>query len=721
MKDLIMSKDHIHILSRKLSFQYSQVNNTVRLLKEGATIPFISRYRKELTGNLDEKQIFNIRESLNKLEELDKRREFILTTIEEQGKLTDELKQKILEAETIIQLEDIYLPFKSKRKTRSGIAREKGLEPLAKIIFNQQEKDIEKRAGEYFNEKVVSIDDALQGARDIIAEWINEDEKVRNAIRTLFDKKALIYARIIKGKEEEGVKYRDYFNYTEKFDKSPSHRVLAVLRANREGILKVSLMPEEDEAIGLIESMVIIKPGEQASRQLKVAIKDTYKRLLFPSIENEYINIVREKADEDAIEVFVKNLQQLLLEPPLGPKRILAIDPGFKSGCKLVCLDEQGNLLHNQTIYPHPPRSESALSGKQVKTLVNQFKIDAIAIGGGTAGRETEAFIKKIRFDRDVKAYVVNEDGASVYSASDIAREEFPQYDVTVRGTVSIGRRLMDPLSELVKIDPKSVGVGQYQHDVDQTKLKISLDQVVINCVNLVGVDLNTASKYLLTYISGLGPQLAQNIVDFRKENGRFNSREELKKVPRMGEKAFQQSAGFLRIRNGSNLLDHTAVHPERYKLVEKMAKDCGSTIDQLVSEESTRNKIELTRYIGGDVGLPTLNDIMEELDRPGRDPRLQVKIFEFTPGIYHIDDLKPGMMVNGIVTNVTNFGAFVDIGIKQNGLIHISNIADEFVSNPHDHIKLHQQVVVKVIEVDASRNRIQLSLKQSDTGQQKI
>lgn len=709
--------DFTSIISIKLGIQGYQAANTIRLLKEGATIPFISRYRKDQTGNLDETQVFEIREELGRLEEMEKRREYILKTIEEQGLLDEDLKKRIESADSLVQLEDIYLPFKPKKKTRAVIAREKGLEPLARIIAAQHEQNIEKLAGSYLNDQVPDRASALQGARDIIAEWVNEDERVRNAVRGVFDRKAKLASKVVKGKEESGSKYRDYFDYSEKFDKSPSHRVLAILRAGRENVLKVSLEPPAEDTLAVIERIRIRNTSEQAAAQMRLAIRDAYKRLLLPSIENEYLKLVTEKAEKEAIRVFAANLQQLLLQPPLGHKKVLAIDPGFKSGCKLVCLDEQGNLLHNQTIYPHPPRSEMQLAAKQLKTLVSQFKIDAIAIGDGRAGRETEELIKKIRFDRNLKAYVVSEDGASVYSASDIAREEFPAYDLTVRGAVSIGRRLIDPLSELVKIDPKAIGVGQYQHDVNQVQLKNTLDQVVENCVNKVGVDLNTASRYLLTYISGLGPVLAGNIVEYRSVNGPLRSREELKKIKRMGDKAFQQAAGFLRIRDGVNPLDNTAVHPEHYRLVEKMAADCGASVGMLIRDESLRSRLDMASYAGNEAGLLTLADIMAELARPGRDSRLQVKVFEFSPGINSINDLKAGMIINGIITNVTNFGAFVNIGIKQNGLVHVSNLADAFVSNPQEIVSLHQQVVVAVLEVDRERNRIQLSMKASDLG----
>ncbi len=706
-----MNEKYIIKISTNLSVKDWQVKNTIQLFNEGATIPFISRYRKEATGSLDEVQIAAIKEMLAKLQEIDHRRETILKTIDEQGNLTDELKARIEQADTLTELEDIYLPYKPKKKTRATKAKEKGLEPLAKIIMKQQELNIEAKAQQFVTDEVPDIEDALQGARDIIAEWINENERARNNIRRLFQHEAIIKSKSVKGKELEGIKYQDYFEWDELLKKCPSHRLLAMRRGENEGFLKVSITPDEDKAIEMLEKQFV--NGEyDVSRQVNEAVKDSYKRLLAPSMETEFKNSSKEKADEDAINVFAENLRQLLLAPPLGQKNVLAIDPGYRTGCKVVCLDAQGNLLHNETIYPHQPQNERTMAMKKIDSLVETFKVDAIAIGNGTASRETEGLIKKIRFSTDVKVFVVSEDGASVYSASSVAREEFPEYDVTVRGAVSIGRRLMDPLAELVKIDPKSIGVGQYQHDVDQNKLKGKLDQVVESSVNMVGVSLNTSSKHLLTYISGLGPQLAQNIVDYRKENGAFKSRKELQKVKRMGDKAFQQSAGFLRIDDAENPLDNSAVHPESYYIVEKMAADLNCQVIDLVKDESLRKQIKPDHYVTQDVGLPTLNDIMSELAKPGRDPRKGIKIFEFAEGINKMEDLHEGMVLPGIVTNITNFGAFVDVGVKQDGLVHISQLANRFVSDPNEIVKLHQHVKVKVTEVDLARKRIQLSMK---------
>ncbi len=706
-----MNENHILKISGNLSLKDWQVRNTVQLFDEGATIPFVSRYRKEATGSLDEMQIAAIKEQLAKLQEIDSRRETILKTIEEQGKLTDELKKRIEEAQTLTELEDIYLPYKPKKKTRATKAKEKGLEPLAKIIMKQQELNIEGKADQFVTDEVPSIEDALQGARDIIAEWVNENERARNNIRRLYQHEAVIESRAVKGKELEGIKFKDYFDWNEPLKRCPSHRLLAMRRGENEGFLKLSIEPDEDKALELLENQ-FVRGVYDVSRQVAEAVKDSYKRLLAPSMETEFKNSSKEKADEEAIKVFAENLRQLLLAPPLGQKNVLAIDPGYRTGCKVVCIDAQGNLLHNETIYPHQPQNERGMAMKKIDSMVETFKIDAIAIGNGTASRETETLVKKIRFSKDVKVFVVSEDGASVYSASSVAREEFPEYDVTVRGAVSIGRRLMDPLAELVKIDPKSIGVGQYQHDVDQNKLKGKLDQVVESSVNMVGVSLNTSSKHLLTYISGLGPQLAQNIVDYRKENGAFKSRKELQKVKRMGDKAFQQSAGFLRIENAENPLDNSAVHPESYHIVEKMASDLNSQVVDLIKNEDLRNKIKLNNYASEDVGLPTLNDIMKELAKPGRDPRQGIKVFEFAEGIHKIEDLQIGMILPGIVTNITKFGAFVDVGVKQDGLVHISNLADRFVSDPNEIVKLHQHVKVKVTEVDMARKRIQLSMK---------
>jgi uncharacterized protein len=706
-----MENRYVHLLAMNLNLAPWQVENTLKLLELKATIPFISRYRKEATGSLDEVQIADIKDQYARFEEFDKRRDYILGSIEEQGKLTDELKEKLNKAVTLTELEDIYLPYKPKKKTRASVAKEKGLEPLASVILSQNQKDIQSIAIKFLTDDVTSEEEALAGARDIIAEWINEDQNARVSIRRIFAQDALITSKMIKGKEEEGVKYKDYFDFSEPLKRCPSHRIMAMFRGEEEGFLRLSVEPDMEKALKLLEKQFIRSSGECAN-QVTLAIKDSYKRLLAPSIETEFRALSKEKADEQAIKVFSENLKQLLMSPPLGQKRVLAIDPGFRTGCKVICLDAQGNLLHNETIFPHPPQQETGLSIKKINTLVNSYKIEAVAIGNGTASRETETFIRKIKFERDIKVYVVSEAGASVYSASKIARDEFPDYDVTVRGAISIGRRLMDPLAELVKIDPKSIGVGQYQHDVDQTKLKGSLDQVVENCVNAVGVDLNTASMHLLTYISGLGPQLARNIVEFRKEQGIFNSREDLRKVPRMGPKAFEQSAGFLRIRDGNNPLDNSAVHPESYYIVEKMASDLNHPVTDLMNDENLRKEIDIKKYTDNKVGIPTLSDIMNELAKPGRDPRSAIKVFEFSPDIHSIEDVKPGMLLPGIITNITNFGVFVDIGVKQDGLVHISQLADRFVSNPADVVKLHQHVKVKVLEVDAHRKRIQLTMK---------
>ncbi len=709
-----MNEEHIHIISKELSIPEKQVLNTVKLLDEGATIPFISRYRKEVTGSLDEVQVGAISERLHKLEEIDKRKKTILKSIDEQGLLTEELKKKIESTYSLTELEDIYLPYKPKKKTRAGVAKEKGLEPLAKILMKQKEMQIFEKAKEFINDKVKDEHEALKGARDIVAEWISENKRARNSIRDLYARKAFIYSKVIKGKEEEGVKYTDYYNFSEPLNKCPSHRLLAMRRGEQEGFLKASIQPDEKEAIERLEEL-FVEGYFDVSQQVMEAVTDSYKRLLSSSIENEFRAASKEKADIEAIKVFRENLRQLLLASPLGEKRVLAIDPGYRTGCKVVCLDAQGNLLHNETIFPHAPQNETKQAAKKIISTVDAHKIEAIAIGNGTASRETEKFIKRLKYNRDIQVFVVNEAGASIYSASKVGREEFPSYDVTVRGAVSIGRRLMDPLAELVKIDPKSIGVGQYQHDVDQSMLKDSLDQEVISCVNAVGVDLNTASKHLLTYVSGLGPVLAQNIVDYRKNNGAFRSRDDLKNVQRMGAKAFEQSAGFLRIRDGINPLDNSAVHPERYKLVKKMAADVNGTIEDLLRSDEKRKAIKIQGYVDGTVGLPTLHDIMNELSKPGRDPRTKIKVFEFADGIFSMEDVKPGMILPGIVTNITKFGAFVDIGVKQDGLVHISQMADRFVADPSEVVKLHQHMKVKVLEVDIGRKRIQLTMKGVD------
>ncbi|WP_299578079.1 Tex family protein [uncultured Sunxiuqinia sp.] len=709
-----MNTQLIQRLAAQFQLPIKQVQNTVKLLDEGATVPFISRYRKEMTGSLDEVQIGDIKEAKARLEELAKRKETILKTIEEQELLTDELKARIENCFDATELEDIYLPYKPKRKTKASIAREKGLEPLAKIMMKQDERDLENRAHAFVKGEVNSVEDALSGARDIIAEWVNENEKARNMVRQAFAQGALIKSKLVKGKEEEGIKYRDYFEWEEPLKRCPSHRLLAMRRGEQESVLRISVSPDEEAVLERLNRF-FVRSGNACGEQVKLAVKDSYKRLLSSAIETEFAQAAKLSADQEAIQVFAENLRQLLLAAPLGQKRVLAIDPGYRTGCKLVCLDEQGNLLHNETIYPNKPQEEVKQSARKITSLVSAYQIEAIAIGNGTASRETEHFIKKLHYDRDLKVFVVSEDGASIYSASKVAREEFPSYDVTVRGAVSIGRRLMDPLAELVKIDPKSIGVGQYQHDVDQKLLKNSLDTVVESAVNKVGVNVNTASKHLLTYISGLGPQLAQNIVDFRKENGAFKARKELLKVPRMGAKAYEQSAGFLRIADAQNPLDNSAVHPESYHVVEQMAKDLKCSIVDLMQSEELQQALVLEKYQTESVGLPTLKDIQKELAKPGRDPRKNIKVFEFASGIFKIEDLHEGMVLPGIVTNITKFGAFVDVGVKQDGLVHISQLADRFVSDPNEVVKLHEHVKVKVLEVDIPRKRIQLSLKDVD------
>lgn len=706
-----MNEAIIKLIAGELNLELYQVRNTIGLLEKDATVPFISRYRKEMTGSLDEVNVLSIKELFEKYTELEKRKETILKTIEEQGKLTDELKKLITESWSATELEDIYLPYKPKRKTRASIAREFGLEPLATTMLQQFTHDIEAEARKFITDKVPDLASALAGARDIVAEWVNEDKKAREMVRGLFAREAIIESKLVKGKAQDGAKFQDYFEFAEPLRKCPSHRLLAMRRGEDEGFLKLSIAPEEEKAIETLQRM-FMRGTKGASEHVGIAVKDAYKRLIQPSIETEFRNITKEQADTEAIRVFAENLRQLLMAPPLGQKRILAIDPGFRTGCKVVCIDEKGDLTHNETIFPHPPQNEFGLAQKKIASLVEMYKIEAVAIGNGTAGRETESFIKSIRFPHDVRVYVVSENGASVYSASKIARDEFPQYDVTVRGAVSIGRRLMDPLAELVKIDPKSIGVGQYQHDVDQTRLATQLDQVVESCVNQVGVNLNTASKHLLTYVSGLGPQLAQNIVDYRSEQGAFTTRDQLHKVPRLGEKAFEQCAGFLRIKGAANPLDDSAVHPESYHVVTKMAKDAGCNIADLIKNEESRKKIDIRKYITETTGLPTLQDIMTELAKPGLDPRTKISIFEFSQDVRTVEDLRPGMELPGIVTNITNFGAFVDVGVKQDGLVHISQLADKFVKNPLDVVKLHQHIKVKVLEVDLSRKRIQLTMK---------
>jgi uncharacterized protein len=709
--EYMATNKNIELISRKLGLHEWQVENTIRLMDDGATIPFISRYRKEMTGSLDEVQLLHIKNEYERLKELDARRESIVKSIEGQEKMTPELMQKITAAETMAELEDIYLPYRPKRRTRATVAKEKGLEPLAEIIFTQEETDPSARAEEFLNDQVSSPEEALAGACDIIAEWINEDETARKKLRYLYEKEAVIYSKVVKGRESEGIKFKDYYDWSEPLRRCPSHRLLAMRRGEEEGFLKLSIETPEDKAVEILDSL-FIKSRNESSTLVGSAVRDSWKRLLSSSMETEFRNTSKENADEEAIRVFADNLRQLFLASPLGEMNILAMDPGFRTGCKIVCLDRQGNLLHNETIYPHPPHNQTALSVKKILTLVNAYKIEAIAIGNGTASRETEDFIKKyVRFENDIQVFVVNEAGASIYSASKTARDEFPDYDVTVRGAVSIGRRLMDPLAELVKIDPKSIGVGQYQHDVDQQKLQKALDEVVISCVNAVGVEVNTASSHLLTYVSGLGPQLAQNIIDYRTENGPFSSRKELMKVKRMGAKAFEQSAGFLRIRNADNPLDSSAVHPESYHVVENMARDLKCDVKELMSNENKRKEIVPDKYVTPVTGLPTLNDIMQELAKPGRDPRSKIKEFKFAD-IHEMEDLVPGMVVPGIVTNVTKFGAFIDIGIHQDGLVHISNLSNTYVRDPSTVVKLHQHVMVKVISVDIERKRIQLSMK---------
>lgn len=699
------------LIAKALQLPLPQVRNTIGLLESGATIPFISRYRKEMTGGLNEVQITDVKNWLDKLTELKARKDTILNALEKQEKLTPELKARIESSWNSNEIEDIYLPYKPKRVTRAEMARKKGLEPLAKLIAAQKEPFLSGRVPAFVHGEVKDEEEALSGARDIIAEWVNENERTRNQVRFAF-RQAVISAKVIKGKEEEGAKYRNYFQFEEKLSRCQSHWLLAVRRGEEEGFLRVSIAPADDDSC--LESLYRQYKRNNGAcwEQFQLAIDDAYKRLLKPSIESEFAKSSKQKADEEAIRVFADNLRQLLLAPPLGQKRVLGIDPGYRTGCKVVCLDAQGNLLHNETIYPHPPKNERKKAEIKIQHLVEAYNIDAISIGNGTASRETEEFITNIRYTKPVKVFVVSEDGASVYSASAVARAEFPEYDVTVRGAVSIGRRLMDPLAELVKIDPKSIGVGQYQHAVDQALLKKSLDQTVESCVNLVGVNVNTASKELLTYISGLGPVLAQNIVQYRAENGPFVCRKDLKKVPRLGEKAFEQCAGFLRIPNGSNPLDNSAVHPESYPVVEKMAADLHCTVGELMKRKELKQQIRLEQYQTDQIGMPTLQDIMKELDKPGRDPRSEIQEFSFNPDIHTIDDLQEGMVLPGIVTNITNFGCFVDVGIKENGLVHISELADRFVSNPADVVSIHQHVQVRVLSIDTTRKRVQLSMK---------
>lgn len=706
--------DYAQHIASQLNLGTRQVEKTIELLEQGATVPFIARYRKEMTGNLNEVQIAAIRDMLIKLKEIDKRREAILQSIDEQGKLTPELRAQIEKAESLTELEDIYLPYKPKRKTRASVAIEKGLQPLADELRKQYKCSVEQLAEQYVNEEkgVSSSDDALAGARDIIAEQVSEDIAARNKVRNIFRRQAMLSSKVVKAKEEEAAKFQSWFDWNENAMRAPSHRILAMFRGESEGLLRVRIVPDDDKAA--IESLErqFVRGNYESSEQVALAVKDGYKRLLEPSIETEFYNTLKERADREAIKVFAENLRQLLLASPLGQKRTLAIDPGFRTGCKVVCLDAQGQLLHNETIYPFTSVREERAAVSKLESLVEAFKIEAIAIGNGTAGRETEEVVKRCRFKNKVIAVMVSENGASVYSASEVARAEFPDYDVTVRGAVSIGRRLMDPLSELVKIDPKSIGVGQYQHDVDQKMLHDSLEDVVVSCVNSVGVELNTASRELLSYVSGIGPALASKIVEYRNQNGAFRNRHELMNVPRLGEKAFEQCAGFLRVRESDNPLDRSAVHPERSALVERMAKGVGATVDQLMKDRDLRSKINIDQFVTGDCGLPTLQDIMKELDKPGLDPRAKFEIFEFDKNVTRIEDLREGMVLPGIVTNITAFGAFVDVGVHQDGLVHISQLANRRVADPNEVVHLHQHVQVKVIEVDLRRHRISLTMK---------
>lgn len=706
--------DYANIIASQLNLGVRQVEKTVELLEAGATVPFIARYRKEATGNLNEVQIAAIRDLLLKLKEIDKRRAAILQSIEEQGKLTPELRASIENAATMTDLEDLYLPYKPKRKTRASVAVERGLQPLADALQKQYKCSVEQLAMPFVDEAkgVGNVDDALAGARDIIAERVSEDIAARNRVRNIFRRSAMLSSKVVKAKEEEAGKFQSWFDWKENAMRAPSHRILAMFRGEAEGLLRVKIAPEDDEPVVEALERQFVRGNYESSQQVAAAVRDSYKRLISPSIETEYYNLLKERADREAIKVFAENLRQLLLASPLGQKRTLAIDPGFRTGCKVVCLDAQGQLIHNETIYPFTSVREERAAVSKLEALVEAFKIEAIAIGNGTAGRETEEVVKRCRFKGKVIAVMVSENGASVYSASDVAREEFPEYDVTVRGAVSIGRRLMDPLSELVKIDPKSIGVGQYQHDVDQTMLHDSLEDVVVSCVNSVGVELNTASKELLSYVSGIGPVLARRIVDYRNRNGAFRSRHELMKVERLGEKAFEQCAGFLRVRESDNPLDRSAVHPERYALVERMAKGVDASVEELMKNKDLRSKIDINRFVSDDCGLPTLQDIMKELDKPGLDPRAKFEVFEFDKNVTKIEDLQEGMVLPGIVTNITAFGAFVDVGVHQDGLVHISQLANRRVNDPNEVVHLHQHVQVKVIEVDLRRHRISLSMK---------
>jgi uncharacterized protein len=695
-----------------LGIKPKQVTSVLLLLEQGATIPFVARYRKELTEELNEEEITAIRDGYEKLTEITKRRESIINTLKETGQLTDDLELQLNNAVTLSELEDIYLPYRPKRKTRASVARDRGLEPLAKLLMRQQYDDVEKTARKYvnFEKEITTVEHALEGARDIIAEWVSENKVARERLRTLYRKRATIKSEVVKAKIEMAQNFSNYFDFEEPLDRSPSHRILAMLRGENEGFLRLQIAPPPNLALQILEK-IFVKNESSAAQHVLLAVQDSYKRLLQPALENEFRADAKERADKEAIRIFVDNVRQLLMAPPLGQKRVLAIDPGFKTGCKIVCLDEQGKLLHNETIYPHPPQNEVRQSIAKIEQLVDAYKIDAIAIGNGTGGRETERLVRHLRFNREVIAVMVNESGASVYSASSVAREEFPDYDVTVRGAVSIGRRLIDPLAELVKIDPKSIGVGQYQHDVNQTQLARSLDDTVMSCVNAVGVEVNTASKQLLAYVSGIGPSLAQNIVSFRNQNGAFDSRQALNKVPRFGPKSFEQAAGFLRVNTSANPLDKTAVHPESYHIVEKMAKSLGVTVEELMKNADLQSKINIEEFVTDQAGIPTLKDIVEELARPGRDPREKFGVFQFSMGINTIKDLKEGMILPGIVTNITAFGAFVDVGVHQDGLVHKSKITDRYVNDPSEFFKVNQRVKVKVENVDLERKRIQLTM----------
>ncbi len=704
-------QQRIELISKKLNISTASVAGVLKLLEDGATIPFIARYRKEATGGLDEVAIATIAAENEKINELEKRKAFVMEAIKAAGALTDELKARIESSWEINEIEDIYLPYKQKKRTRATIAREAGLEPLAKIIMSGKCTDIESIAARYINDKVTTAEDAISGAQDIIAEWVNESEAARNAVRRLFEREAVITSHVIRGKEEEAANYRDYFEKLYRLSRCPSHALLAMRRGESEKLLKVNIEIDDNEAIERLEK-IFVKTDNKTADIIRRAVKDGYKRLLAPSIETEFANLSKEKADLEATRIFANNLKQLLLAAPLGQKRTMGIDPGFRTGCKVVCLDAQGNLLYNETIYPHPPKSETTMAIKKIATLAEQYKIEAIAIGNGTAGRETKQFIQKINFRTPPQVFVVSESGASIYSASAVAREEFPDYDVTVRGAVSIGRRLMDPLAELVKIDAKNIGVGQYQHDVDQTMLRQALDQTVETCVNSVGVEVNNASKQLLTYVAGVGPKLAQNIIDYRTENGGFKSRKELLKVAKMGAKTYEQCAGFIRVAASDNPLDRSAVHPERYALVERMAKDLGVNVEDLIGNAELRKQINVNQYVSAEVGLPTLHDIMSELEKPGRDPRMQIEMWSFDPNIRTINDLHEGMLLDGEVTNITNFGAFVNIGIKENGLLHISQISDRRITSIEEVLHINQHVKVRVLELDLDRRRISLTMK---------